>query len=290
MINYKFCIFILSYGRPENIKTLATLKKANYTGDYYIVCSDDDKRLQDYKRLHKEKVIIFNKDEIGKTFDVGDNFGNKKVIIYARNMCFKLARQLGYDYFLELDDDYTSFEYRKENEDKTKLLVVSCKQLDRVINAFLKYMETTNTLSICMAQGGDFIGGVKGTTYLKGMKRKAMNTFFCKTDRPFTFVGSINEDVNTYTTLGRQGNVFLTNISISIHQLQTQKTKGGMSDTYLDGGTYLKSFYTTMYAPSCAVISSMGHLHRRIHHRIRWDNAVVQILDYKYKKGEHNGL
>ena len=35
-----FAVFILSNGRPDNIKTLRALKKGNYTGNWYIVCDD----------------------------------------------------------------------------------------------------------------------------------------------------------------------------------------------------------------------------------------------------------
>lgn len=51
-----FCVFILSYGRPDNIKTLKTLKKANYSGDWFIIDSDDDNHLKEYQ---KNLVLIY---------------------------------------------------------------------------------------------------------------------------------------------------------------------------------------------------------------------------------------
>jgi hypothetical protein len=57
-----------------------------------------------------------------------------------------------------------------------------------------------------------------------------------------------------------------------------------MTETYTDEGTYLKSFYTVMYAPSRMTISLMGAINPRLHHKIRWNNAVPMILDEKYKK------
>ena len=44
-----FAIFIMSYKRPNNIATLRTLNKANYTGKYYIIVGDDDPCLSEYK-------------------------------------------------------------------------------------------------------------------------------------------------------------------------------------------------------------------------------------------------
>lgn len=43
-----------------------------------------------------------------------------------------------------------------------------------------------------------------------------------------------------------------------------------MTELYLDAGTYVKSFYTVMYCPSCVVVSAMGTAHRRLHHHIKW--------------------
>lgn len=81
-------------------------------------------------------------------------------------------------------------------------------------------------------------------------------------------MGRINEDVNTYTNLGRRGELFMTIGAVQLGQKQTQKNSGGMTELYLDSGTYVKSFYSVMYAPSCVKISLMGASHKRIHHQV----------------------
>ena len=111
-----------------------------------------------------------------------------------------------------------------------------------------------------------------------------MNTFICSTDRKFQFVGRINEDVNTYVKYGSIGSIFLTVPDVRIIQLQTQNNSGGMTDLYLDSGTYIKSFYTVMYHPSSVNISLMGETHKRLHHSIKWVNTVPKILDESYKR------
>ena len=57
-----------------------------------------------------------------------------------------------------------------------------------------------------------------------------------------------------------------------------------MTDVYLDSGTFLKSFYTVMIAPSCVKLSMMGDKHLRIHHNVNWECAVPKILNEKWKK------
>ena len=105
-----------------------------------------------------------------------------------------------------------------------------------------------------------------------------MNSFICCVDRPFTFVGRINEDVNTYVRRGYEGDLFLTINQICLHQKQTQSNKGGMTETYLESGTYLKSFYSVMYHPAAVHIGLMGNKNKRLHHNIEWNAVAPKII------------
>lgn len=278
-----FCVFILSYKRVNSIYTINSLLNSNYTGKYYIILGDDDPTVDEYiNKYGKDKIIVFNKEEQAKLTDTCDNFNKRKVILYARNFCFDIAKQLGYKYFLQLDDDYTGFEYRYEEDDKFKVLPV--KEFDELVDIMIDFLDESNAYTIAFGQGGDFIGGKDSSLAKAKIKRKAMNSFFCTTERPFKFVGSINEDVNTYCTLGSQGKLFMTIRDISLKQKNTQTTKGGMTDEYLDNGTYIKSFYSVMTNPSFVKIFGMDTVNTRIHHRIDWNNAVPKILSDKYKK------
>ena len=111
-----------------------------------------------------------------------------------------------------------------------------------------------------------------------------MNCFFCKTDRLFKFSGSTNEDVNAYITYGNKGKLMFTVADICMDQLQTQSNPGGLTDIYLDNGTYVKSFYSVIHQPQCVKISTMGNKFRRIHHKILWDKCTPKILSEQYKK------
>jgi hypothetical protein len=85
-------------------------------------------------------------------------------------------------------------------------------------------------------------------------------------------------------TLGATGTIFLTTNQFALQQHETQTNAGGMSEAYIAGGTYVKSFYTVMYAPSCTIVFPMGAVNPRLHHRITWRNAVPKILSEKFKK------
>lgn len=278
-----FCAFILTHGRPDNVITYNTLRKHGYTGRIYIIIDNKDKTSDKYYEKYGDEVIMFDKLKIAKQIDEGDNFNDRRAIIYARNACFAIAKKLGIKYFIELDDDYTDFRY-KLNANDEHINKVDIKNLDKVFQIMLNYYKSILALSIALAQGGDFLGGKDGNAAKNPQFRKCMNTFICSTERKFVFNGRINEDVNTYTNLGSQGGLFLTIPNIAIQQKTTQHNKGGMSDIYLNNGTYIKSFYTVMYNPSNTCIKMMISNHPRLHHSISWDNAVPVIIEEKYKK------
>jgi hypothetical protein len=227
-------------------------------------------------------VIVFDKAKIAQSFDLCDNFDDRRAVVFARNACWQIARDLKLDYFLQLDDDYTGFVFNFAPDLSYRWQRV--KSLDQLFAHVLKFYKSINALSIALAQGGDLLGGEHGGDLSRvWLKRKCMNSLFCATARPFKFIGRINEDVTAYCSLGNRGALFFTLYNASLTQERTQKADGGLTDIYLNLGTYVKSFYTVMVCPSFVRIALMGDHHKRIHHKINWNRAVPKILDPKYR-------
>lgn len=283
-IREDFAVFILSHGRANKVKTLKTLKDCGYTGKWYIVIDNEDKTYQEYYDLYgKENVIMFDKLKKSKEFDTCDiENRDRKAIVYARNVCFDIAKDLGLTYFLELDDDYIEFRYRYKKDNTLSSMWVM--DMNRIINETINFLEESGALTVAFAQTGDFIGGLECSMFKNRLARKCMNSFFCKVDRKFDFVGRINEDVNTYVWRGTRGELMFTIADVVLNQGDTQQNKGGMSDIYIDSGTYVKSFYSVIVNPSCVKISTMGVNHQRIHHSIEWEHCLPKILNEKWKK------
>lgn len=282
MSDRNIAVFILTHGRADNVKTYKTLRDCGYTGKIYLVIDDEDDHEQRYRENYGDQVVQFCKEEyLQKSMCINPD-KPRKVILYARNACFDIARKLGVTHFVEMDDDYNDFSFRYQDNDKLRRKKIL--NLDRVIDSFFDFLDNTQIKSCAFAQNGDLLGGVQGDWSRMEVKRKAMNAFFCMTGRQFNFIGSINEDVNTYVHNGNVGDVFLTVLRVSLNQGETQSNSGGMSETYLDNGTYVKSFPTVMLNPSCVKISAMRSTHARIHHKINWRNAVPKILNEKYRK------
>lgn len=284
MENKDFVVFIITHGRPDKVITLKTLNKCGYTGDLYLVLDDEDKTVHEYiKNYGLDKIIVFNKKEMADKVDEGNNFNNRRTTTHARNACFDIAEKLGKKYFLVLDDDYGNFRYRYIDKYITKGYV---NNLNTFFDSVINFYKKSNFDCIALAQGGDFIGG-EGCGMIRNYLyyfRKLMNTFFCSTEKRFNFIGQLNEDVNTYVTLGAVGHKFMTIPFIGVEQSATQSLKGGMTDAYLQYGTYIKSFTTVMMHPSSIRVSMMGFNSKRLHHLTKWKYTTPMILNEKYKK------
>lgn len=281
-------VLILTHGRADIVDTARSLRKYGYTGPIRFVVDTEDDQIERYREnFGADNVIVFDKAAV--PCDVGDNLPHRRGVVYARNAVWEIARSLGWTYFIVLDDDYTQWRwiFTSSGRYTTSDRIVS---LDRVFKAMVRFMETTPAVTLSMCQGGDVFGGseagVAGAIDLgrKG-KRKAMNVFVFRVDRPVRFVGRLNEDVNTYVRWGATGDLFFATNYVRVEPaMPTQHKPGGLTGIYRDMGTYVKSFYSVLYAPSCVKVYPMQSTYPRWHHRISWRHAVPKILREKVKR------
>ena len=284
MDNKDFAIFIMVYGRPDKNLTYNTLLKCGYTGKVYFVGDNTDSKIEGYKKLYGDDLLIFDKKEVAKKYDSGDNSGDLRSTMFAANTIFDLAEQKGIEYFYIMCDDYYEFDYMFKDDIKGMKL---CRNIDKIFDLTVNFFKTTKALSIAFAQTGDFIGGIdNGKGVYRFSKRKAMNSFLCSTKRRFDFLGRMNEDVTTYVNLGTKGQLFLTIPVFAVNQKDTQQVKKGLTEMYVDNGTYIKSMFSVIYNPSCVKASMMNASHKRIHHSIKWINTTPMILEERFKKSE----
>lgn len=278
-----FAVFILSHGRPDKVVTAETLSRCGWRGKTFLVCDTGDARLDEYRaRFGAERVLAFDKASVD--CDRACNFTDLAGILEARNVCFDLAREIGFEYFLELDDDYTAFQFRYI--DGEVLRTVECRDLSRVFDLFLDFLDCDERIrTVSMAQGGDLQGGAEnGDVRSEKFYRKAMNSFFCRTDRRVEFTGLLNEDVSCYAADSARGHIYTQTNLVNLVQAPTQKNAGGITEAYRKYGTFTKSFFSVMAAPSCVRVETLGNLHRRIHHRINPRLAYTKILSEKWRR------
>lgn len=277
-----FAALILTHGRPDNVWTLKALKRAGYTGRWYLVVDDEDATREQYiARYGADRVLTFSKAEVAATMDLADAGGSDACVVFARNACDGLAASVGVTRYIQLDDDYRYFARRFVLGSAFSQAYIY--RLDDVLNALMDFQDASGALTVCLAQTGDFMGGATDKFYRSRLSRKAMNTFICRTGRPINFPGRINEDVNAYVLRGGRGELMFTVTDLLIYQTPTQQASGGMSETY-GAGTYRKSMYSVMMRPDAVKVAEMGSAHRRLHHRIAWNNAVPKIVSSRYQR------
>jgi len=278
-----FCVFILTYGRAGRVKTASALRDAGYSGLIYFVVDDEDNDAPNYIAEYGDSVVRFCKSDVQERMDDGDNLPKRDSVVYARNATWDLAKQLGIKYFMQLDDDYNGFYYRFDTNGKYGSYRIRS-TFDALVDALISFYDASGALSVALSQGGDHIGGAPRDIRLR---RKAMNSFLCSVDKPFLFKGRMNDDVNTYIVHGAVGGLFFTVMTTQLNQAQTQSQAGGLTEMYLEHGTYTKSCYTVMMAPSCTKVAELSDPrspHRRLHHRINWNAAVPVLLHEKWRK------
>lgn len=279
-----FVALILTHGRPDRVVTYKSLRASGYTGPIRLIVDSLDESGKEYVERYGDEVVIFDKAEAAKLVDIADNNPNDlRGVVYARNASFEIAKKLGFKFFIQLDDDYTNWSWRFDKTLSYK--PKTTRSLDALFGCLAAFVESSGIHSLAISQGGDFVGGSEGSGgEMIRASRKVMNTFVCCVDRPFRFLGRVNEDVNLYTHLGSKGWLFLTTNQVSVQQTQTQQNAGGMTILYLDYGTYLKSFYSVMMQPSSVCVRYSKAMGGRLHHSIAWRNTVPKIVSETLRK------
>jgi len=276
-----YAVFILTNRRANSIITINTLRRCNYTGKIFLVIDDEDPQADEYFRIYGEQVVQFCKRDYDWV-DTFDNIPNRNTVVFARNAVYDLAEKLGYEYFIVLEDDYKTFEFRIDANGMYKYSMVE--NLDELFDLLLDYYINSSLYCLGLAQGGDYIGGRKNNIHRSLRRRKVMNFFVLSTKRRMYFNGRMNDDLNGSIETQKEGKPCITFAHALITQQTTQQRKGGLSDMYKKYGTYVKSFYTIIANPSCCKISYLGENHMRIHHSVKWENAVPMIISPDYKK------
>lgn len=286
-----FAIYVISNKRPNDVVTVRdAFEKSNVRLPWYIVLDDQDPTIDQYReRFGDDRLVIFPKQETIDGMDMGDNFQMSGSVV-PRKAIWDIARQQGNRYFLVLDDDYRYFDWKFDSDGVPVFgRYEIIKNLDDVILTLLDYYKKLppEIVTLSILQMGELMGGYENTMMRSfRVKRKAMNFFLCDLERPFDFPGRLNEDVNAYTEVQRRGKAMMMLNHVGLWQKPTQKTAGGMTETYLQQGTYTKSMYSVMRCPTAVQVSVLqahnGNM--RVHHKVNYKKCAPEIIPERYRR------
>src|SRR5574343_340055 len=252
-----FVAVVVTHKRPRSVLTARELRRAGYTGPIWLVLDDEDPTRAEYEALfHGSGVEVRTFSKAATPTETCDNERTRHGVVYARNAVPAMVREAGFRFFAVFDDDYFAFAYRRRSDLSFGATRIRS-TMDACLTAFVEYLESCPPSVRCVAfsQGGDHIGGGANKDIVA--KRKAMNAFICDTERPFEYLGRMNDDVNAYLLASMRGAVFLTSMSVQLYQPMTQQNSGGLTELYQDLGTYAKTFYSVLVAPSAVRVSTL---------------------------------
>ena len=69
-----------------------------------------------------------------------------------------------------------------------------------------------------------------------------------------------------------------------VKQIMDAIKEWGLTDIYLDLGTYVKSFYSVMLQPVGVKVAPMGDNHKRLHHKVNYNKICPKIIRAEHKK------
>lgn len=273
-----FAVFILSHGRANNIDTLKTLRRANYSGKWFIVVDNQDDMLGEYKREYKNKVIVFDKEEWMNKTDTVTNEKEFASPVFARNFISCYATENGYEYYLMIDDDIKSLNIRYIKGEKLKSTTLNNFNvwIEQVIN-----MLSKNNHILCIGTGnaGSYIGGPKGKysnrVYIGDFSQVALFHGRCE------FKGIFNEDENVCLLEANKGRVAMLDLNVSHASPKRKSNKGGLKEEYNKTNDYFIAMCSFIVHPSaCRIVTKKG----KIQLRITRNYQCPKVVNERYKK------
>ena len=271
-------LFIPSYHRPDNLKTVNLFLKLGWEPSKITVFIDDETDDGEQYRAVCEKygcnLHVFNMAEARKRFDyVHRPSVSRRSAGQARNMFHDYARENGIDFYVVQDDDSSSFEIKRFGRNAGRgdgeLVRSVFKEIER-------FMRKRKIGVFGLSQSGDYIGGENKYYYI----RKVMNTTFYLL--PYIYRGERgvqDNDTSQYVGLWNEG--YFTGScadGLILHQMPSATQKGGLTENYIENKLLNKSLVTVIQFPSAIRATKQIKNGGRLHHLITYRNLGPRIL------------
>ena len=273
-----FAVFILSHGRADKVMTLKALKKAGYTGAWYILVDNLDDQLDRYIEKYGDHIVVFDKKAWAKKTDTVTSSDDLRSPVFARNAAYEIAEDLGLRFFAEFDDDLQTFTYRYIDNNSLRSKAVW--NMDDVLELMLAFQEESGAVSLGFASGGGLIGGLNGK-FKQRLLRSIHQAFILRTDDRIEFKGLLNEDGIATEVCNKTGKLAFEIVDVVQNCPARSTNEGGLQELYKSNDEYVRAFYSIIVVPdSLKIMQKNGHttLLRTT------DNAMPKILGERWKK------
>lgn len=277
-----FAVFITTHGRADNQITLNTLKELNYTGDWYLVVDDLDAQKDLYiERYGSNRVLVFSKQQYVEKTDVCQLEPSYKAVVFARNAVEDFARDMGYKYFMAVDDDVTKLRLRYEVNGSLKSAKLNgC--IDDIFECIVQYIEESGVACVTFGFTNTYRGGVASVRKFTSRNRLCAELFIRNVAKPVKWRANFVEDLITSIDLGIRGDVCLQFVPIQLELCMSEGTQqGGMSEAYNETGRFKFYSMPAMVYPNCVSVAFDGLKWKT---RTRAEYSVPKIVSSRYRK------
>lgn len=211
--------------------------KCNYQGDYFLVIDDNDKYIEEYKKIYPNNLLIFKKSDYIKG---SMNNEIQKSPYYARNFCFDYCKE-HYKYFLMLDDDITNFLYIVEDVERNKLSKMRIPDINKTFKVMMNYLDKTSIDCLAFSNDGGNFGGIDGR-YKNGCSRIVNQAMMFRSSTSARFIGAYNEDLNICLNDS--------NLMMELYILAVSSpSRGGNKAIGYSDNFFIENFYSKIYKP-----------------------------------------
>ena len=278
----KFAVFILTHGRPHNQLTVKSLQDVGYTGEWYLVVDDQDDTFNEYVKVWGvDRVIVFHKDHFIRHTDVGLQVPVPKFAVFARNAIEHIAKYMGYQTFMMLDDDITKIRIRLPEGNSLKSYQING-QFDAIIENSVNYVLDCDIACMGLGFCNLYIGGVENFNKENPRQRLCAEAFIRNTSHPISWRLNMVEDLITSIDAAMNGDVWFQFLPIQCEiKMSEGAVDGGNSDVYRQLGMYRISFMPVIAYPSSNAVRCS---------KKSWasttspDKCIPKILSSRYRK------
>lgn len=284
-------VFIPSYHRADNLKTVRYLEKIEYDMQHvYVFIDDEADDRERYKAVAKQygfHLVVFDMTEARKRYDyVHRPSSSRRSAGQARNMFQDYAKKKGIEQYVVMDDDTQNFQFRVKGihvNNDSRSVMASPKTVKTAFDMVAAMMKKHKIGLFGISQTGDFYGAL----CLNIMRRKVMNVTFY--DTRFIYRGERgvqDDDTSQFAGVLSEG-LFTGSLAdgIVLQQTLSATAKGGLTDLYNECKLYNKAMVTPIQYPSAIRAERQVVNGNRIHHRIDYRYLAPRLM-----KGERNNI
>lgn len=275
-------IFIPSYHRPENLKTVYYFVKGGYPADKIHVVIDSEADDYDVYERESERIgfnlHVFDMEEARSRYDYVHRASvSRRSAGQARNMFYEIAEELGITRYVVQDDDTCSYDLRPfvALHKKAKVMDVAM-----VFKKLADIMEKHHIGMFGLSQSGDLIGGEVDT---KLIRNKVMNTTFINTKYMYRGERGVQDDDTSQFATAMNEGYFTGSLrsGLILRQTASATAKGGLTDLYNECKLLNKAMVTPIQFPSAIHAERQEKNGGRLHHRIKSRYLYPKIMKGK---------